>query len=76
MAWASQVSVSSAGSASSNNKSFGAAIFFVLYQLDHQNNEKKVWLEDRLGFELTTSWSADSIHNHKAKKERINRGFW
>ena len=35
----------------------------------------KFWLEDRLGFELTTSWSADSFHNHKAKKEKINRGF-
>ena len=72
------MSVSSAGNASSNNKSFGAATFFVLYQRDHQNNEnsrRNISLEDLLGFELTTSWAADSMHNHKAKKEGINRGF-
>ena len=49
------MSVSSAGSASSNNnnKSFGAAIFFVLYQLDHQNNEEKKF-DLRIGWDLNS----------------------
>ena len=46
------MSVSSAGSASSNNKSFGAAIFCVLNQLDHQNNEKTFDL--RIGWDLNS----------------------
>ena len=49
------MSVSSAGNASSNNnnKSFGAAIFFVLYQLDHQNNEEKKF-DLRIGWDLNS----------------------
>ena len=47
------MSVSSAGSASSNNKSFGAAIFFVLYKLD--NDEKK--------FDLKIGWDLNSQHH-------------
>ena len=46
------MSVSSAGSASSNSKSFGANIFFVLYQLEHQNYEKKFDL--RIGWDLNS----------------------
>ena len=47
------MSVSSAGSASSSNKSFGASIFFVLYQLDHQNNEEKKF-DLRIGWDLNS----------------------
>ena len=49
---------------------------FVLHRLDHQNNEN---FDLKIGWDLNSQLhvqhSADSIHNHKAKKEKINRGF-